>query len=137
MAGRFEIGYKNVKMLLKQMALVAIGGGAGSVLRFLAQKWISLGPLPKFPIGTMTVNVLGCLLIGLLFGWFSKNPVTAPDWKLFLMTGLCGGFTTFSAFTLESMVLLESSRWTSFLLYVCGSVILGTLATGAGYWFTK
>jgi len=137
MVGRFEIGYKNVRMLLKQMALVAIGGGAGSVLRFLAQKWISLGPLPKFPIGTMTVNVMGCLLIGLLFGWFSKNPATTPDWKLFLMTGLCGGFTTFSAFTLESMVLLESSRWTSFLLYVSGSVILGILATGAGYWFTK
>ena len=137
MVGRFEIGYKNVRMLLKQMALVAIGGGAGSVLRFLAQKWISLGPLPKLPIGTMTVNVMGCLLIGLLFGWFSKNPATTPDWKLFLMTGLCGGFTTFSAFTLESMVLLESSRWTSFLLYVSGSVILGILATGAGYWFTK
>ena len=137
MAGRFEIGNKNVSMLLKQMALVAIGGGAGSVLRFLAQKWINIGPLPKFPVGTMTVNLIGCLLIGLLFGWFSKSPEAGVDWKLLLMTGLCGGFTTFSAFTLESMVLLESSRWISFLLYVAGSVILGILATAIGYWITK
>lgn len=137
MVGRFEIGHKNVSMLLKQMALVAIGGGAGSVLRFLAQKWISFGPLPKFPVGTMTVNLIGCFLIGLLFGWFSKSPETGLDWKLFLMTGLCGGFTTFSAFTLESLILLESTRWMSFLLYVAGSVILGIFATAIGYWLTK
>ncbi len=124
-------------MLIKQMALVALGGAAGSVLRFLAQKWISLGPLPKFPIGTLTINLLGCLLIGLIFGLFTKNAGWSADWKLFLMTGLCGGFTTFSAFTLESMALLEAARFTSFILYISISVVAGILATIAGYWLTR
>lgn len=122
---------------MKQIALVAMGGAAGSVLRFLAQKWISFGPLPKFPIGTLTVNLVGCLLIGLFFGLFTKNASLHTDWKLFLMTGLCGGFTTFSAFTLESVALLEASRYTTFLTYISLSVVAGILATFAGYWLTR
>jgi CrcB protein len=115
--------------MMQQLLAVALGGAAGSVLRFLCQRALNND---AFPYGTFAVNIAGCLLIGLLWGLLLKNGLSNMA-RLLLITGFCGGFTTFSAFTQESILLLQQQRWTLFLLYVIGSVAAGLLATFAGY----
>jgi CrcB protein len=83
------------------------------------------------------VNITGCLLIGIFWGLSFRSFDTNESWKLFLMTGLCGGFTTFSAFTLEGVGLLKENRTGLFFLYIAGSVIAGLLATYAGMKLTR
>lgn len=118
--------------MTQQLFFVAIGGAAGSVLRFLCQRAYNNF---IFPYGTLAINIGGCLLIGILWGLLLKNGLNNSG-RLLLMTGFCGGFTTFSAFTLESIQLLTEQRWTTFLLYVLGSVTAGLLATFTGYKLT-
>lgn len=115
--------------MMRQLLLVAAGGAAGSVLRYICQRALSS---PLFPYGTLAVNVAGCLLIGILFGLFQKASFSSNIYLL-LVSGFCGGFTTFSAFTQESILMLTQQRWGLFLLYVLGSVTAGLLATFAGY----
>ncbi|HUP11594.1 MAG TPA: fluoride efflux transporter CrcB [Niastella sp.] len=115
--------------MMPQLLLVAAGGAAGSVLRFLCQRAFNNF---KFPYGTFAVNIIGCLLIGMLWALLLKNNLSNAG-RLLLMTGFCGGFTTFSAFTQESIQLLIEQRFALFLLYVTGSVAAGLLATFAGY----
>ena len=113
--------------MLSNLLLVAIGGGTGSMLRYLCQRWLNL----QFPWGTIAVNLAGCFLIGILWaislkGWDESR-------KLLLITGLCGGFTTFSAFTQENIQMIMDDRWFTAILYVIMSVAGGLLATFAGY----
>ena len=115
--------------MMQQWLLVALGGAAGSLLRFAGQKLL---PAQSFPYGTFGVNLTGCLLIGVFWAFFQKGALT-NDGRLLLITGLCGGFTTFSSFTLESMHLLQSGRWGVFILYIIASVVLGLLATFCGF----
>lgn len=115
--------------MMQQAVWVAIGGAAGSVLRFFCQQAFNNF---KFPYGTLIVNIAGCFLIGVLWGLFLKNS-SSTHLRLLLMTGFCGGFTTFSAFTQESIQALLQQRWGSFLLYVSVSVAAGLLATFTGY----
>lgn len=116
--------------MIKHLLIVGIGGGAGSIARYLLHR-LSLTLYPSvFPWGTFAVNIIGCFLIGLLWGSFTIRE--NETWKLLLMTGLCGGFTTFSAFTLESIQLLKEDRIFLFFIYVASSVIIGLLATYAG-----
>ena len=107
--------------------LVGIGGAAGSILRFALQRWVN----HSFPIGTFCVNIAGCFLIGIVWGLTSRG--LGENTRLFLATGFCGGFTTFSAFSQESLQLLMDDRWAFFLFYVMGSVIIGLLATYFGF----
>jgi fluoride exporter len=118
--------------MIKNILLVGLGGAAGSVLRFLCQKWISSITSLSFPLGTFLVNIAGCFLIGLFFSYATKHSYFNYNMQLLLMTGLCGGFTTFSAFTLEGMGLIREDKIGLFLLYIGGSVILGLLATWVG-----
>lgn len=115
--------------MIQQLLLVAAGGAAGSVLRYLGQR--SFNNL-IFPYGTMAVNIAGCFLIGILWGMLLKNSI-GNSGRLLLMTGFCGGFTTFSAFTQESIQLLLEQRWVPFLFYTLLSVTAGLLATFGGY----
>ena len=108
--------------------LVGLGGASGSMLRYLVQRWLNA----VFPVGTLIVNLFGCLLIGMLWAWAVKNNWNSNS-KLLLMTGFCGGFTTFSAFTIESIKMLENGRFLYFTIYFFCSTILGLLATFAGY----
>lgn len=118
--------------MIKNILLVAAGGGLGSMARYLCQKWVADHHPHAFPWGTFAVNIAGCFLIGIFWGIAFKSFATNENWKLFLMTGLCGGFTTFSAFTLESMGLLKEQRLGLFFSYIIASVVLSILATYAG-----
>lgn len=111
-----------------QVAAIAIGGAAGSVLRYGVQKAFNVS---SFPAGTLLVNIFGCLLIGMLWALFGKDGNEQK--RLLLMTGFCGGFTTFSAFTLEGLQMVMAGRWAVFFLYTTGSVVCGLAATFLGY----
>jgi fluoride exporter len=123
--------------MLKHILLVAIGGAVGSVARFLIQKYVHQMYPDPFPVGTFVVNLTGCLAIGLLYGITASHGILNTELRLLLMTGVLGGFTTFSAFSLESVGLLEQQRFMTFFLYIGGSVVLGLLATLAGAWLTR
>ncbi len=123
--------------MIKNILLVGLGGGLGSILRYLCQKWIyHLYPHP-FPWGTFTVNIGGCLLIGILFGLGEKASVLTPEWRLLLTTGFCGGFTTFSTFAYENMMLLRTGDTTYFLLYTILSIVLGVAGVFGGATLVK
>jgi CrcB protein len=124
-------------MLWKNILLVALGGSLGSVARFLSHKYIGSLSSHPFPTGTLLVNIIGCLLIGVFYGLSVKQNYLTPELRLLLMTGFCGGFTTFSAFTLEGMNLLQQQRVFLFLLYFAASVFIGLGATFLGYWVTS
>lgn len=117
--------------MISSILLVGLGGGLGSIARYGCQRWLSNMYPQAFPVGTFAVNIAGCLLIG-IFWALSLRQADSTNWKLFLMTGLCGGFTTFSAFTLEGVTLLKENRTGLFFLYAAGSVVLGLLATYIG-----
>ena len=123
--------------MLKQLLLIGTGGFIGSVARFLVSRlnnridWLSI------PIGTLTVNVLGSLLIGFLIGISEKSPILTVEWRMFLMVGLCGGFTTFSSFSGENLVLIKNGQILPMLLYTGLSIFLGFIAVYLGYISTK
>jgi CrcB protein len=91
----------------------------------------------QFPLGTFSVNLIGCFLIGAFVGLAEKGNILSPETRLFLITGICGGFTTFSTFSYDNIALLKSGEWFFFLLYIFGSVILGLLATYLGLLLIK
>jgi CrcB protein len=119
-------------MIFKNILIVGIGGGLGSITRFLCQKYISAWYPHPFPFGTFLVNILGCFLIGVFYALAEKGNILTPEWRLFLTTGICGGFTTFSAFAYENVTLLRSGDFLYFGLYIAGSVFLGIIATFGG-----
>lgn len=121
---------------MKYALLVFLGGGVGSVLRYWVGKLFQ-GPLGTFPTGTMTVNVVGSLLIGVLVGYGLKNGGLSEPQTLLLVTGFCGGFTTFSAFALENQTFLKAGDYTSFVLYTFGALILGIAAVVLGLFLSK
>lgn len=118
--------------MIKAVLLVGLGGGTGSMLRYAVQKWIPAQDQSVFPLSTFLVNLIGCFLIGILWSLAGRYSGWNEEFKLLLMTGLCGGFTTFSAFTFEGIGLLKENKPGLFFLYVTGSVVLGLLATWAG-----
>ncbi|HET8854544.1 MAG TPA: fluoride efflux transporter CrcB [Salinimicrobium sp.] len=115
---------------MKDLLLVFLGGGAGSVLRFMISR--SLSPVSGFPMGTFTVNIIGCLLIGLILGLGQKYELFSPGTTLLLVTGFCGGFTTFSTFAFENQQLLRSGDILNFSLYTLASIALGIAAVVLG-----
>jgi len=120
-----------------KVLLIGLGGGLGSILRYLTQE-LSVRILPvTFPFGTFFVNVIGCFVIGLLFALTEKFAGFSAEWRLFLITGVCGGYTTFSTFSLESFSLVKEGNYAYFLVYVLASVVVGILATVAGYFLFR
>ena len=118
--------------MIKDILFVGLGGGIGSMARFLCQRWMLAAFPGAFPAGTFLVNIAGCFLIGLFWSAFTRSFDAGENWRLFLMTGFCGGYTTFSAFTLESINLVREQKTGLFFLYIGTSVVLGLLATWAG-----
>ena len=117
---------------MKLLFYIFLGGGIGSVCRYLLTLSINRQLTTTFPTGTFVVNITGCLLIGLLYGIAIRYSWFNTEWRLFLITGICGGYTTFSAFSYEAVGLIRVGNYGYFLLYVAGSVVIGLLATILG-----
>jgi len=118
---------------MKQLLIVGLGGFIGSVLRFLVSKLNLYVHFLSIPVGTLTVNILGSFVIGILAGVSAKSEIITPDLRLFLMVGICGGFTTFSSFSNENMMLMQNGQFLSALLYTGLSILLGFIAVYLGY----
>ncbi len=121
---------------MKQFLLVFLGGGMGSLLRFSVGKILNR-PTWEIPLGTLTVNLIGSFIIGLILGFAIKNNSLNSNLSLFVATGFCGGFTTFSAFAYENYSFLKSGDFTNFFLYASASIILGLLAVLLGLTLIK
>jgi len=111
--------------MLERCLVVACGGGLGALVRYLAAGWVAERTALAFPLGTLVVNVLGCLLIGALVGWFEARHLFGGSLQLFVFPGLLGGFTTFSAFGLETWDLSRRGQAGAAVLYVLASIGLG------------
>jgi CrcB protein len=123
--------------MIKTLLLVGTGGFFGSVSRFLASRFMQNYFPSAFPFGTFFVNITGCFLIGLIYGFSEKSSLLTSNWKLFLAVGFCGGFTTFSTFANENLALLRDGEFFNFILYTFLSVFLGIAATFIGVLLTK
>ena len=119
--------------MLKNYLFVALGGMAGSLIRYAASQWIRPS---HFPWATLSVNILGSLVIGLVAGYFNR-PGTDDAIRLLLATGFCGGFTTYSAFSAENVQLLQGGHYSTALSYIAATLLLGFGATAAGFILTK
>lgn len=116
--------------MFKNFILVGLGGALGSMLRYAAATFITA---KHFPAATFAVNIAGSFIIGAVLALSIKDQSFLNNWKIFLATGICGGFTTFSAFSAENMVLLQNGKYFIALLYIALSIVLGIGAAWLGY----
>ena len=119
--------------MIHKILLIGAGGFIGSVARYFLSRLNLTIDFFSIPVGTLVVNITGSLLIGFLIGFADKSNLLTENWRLFLMVGLCGGFTTFSSFTGENLVMLHSAQYLSVILYTTLSIFLGFLAVYLGF----
>ncbi|NTV19260.1 MAG: fluoride efflux transporter CrcB [Bacteroidales bacterium] len=123
--------------MFKLILIIGTGSFIGGVSRFLASRYIQNTVISGFPYGTLFVNILGCLLIGIFYGMSERGNFMSAEMRLFLTVGFCGGFTTFSTFASENLSLLKDGNFFYFALYTALSVFLGLMATYFGNLVTK
>jgi len=123
--------------MIKQIVFVGLGGAVGSILRYLTALLVLKHWSSAFPLGIFTVNMLGCLLIGLLIGLLDRNQAVNPDLRFLLITGFCGGYTTFSTFSAENLTLFQAGNYGTAIAYIGASVVLGLFAVWLGLFLTK
>ena len=121
---------------MKELLVVGAGSFLGGGFRYLLSQFIQSKTLITFPLGTLGVNIIGCLLIGIVFGIIERGNMN-PEWRLFLATGILGGFTTFSTFSLETVTMIRDGQSLSALAYVALSVVIGLAATFVGISVTR
>jgi CrcB protein len=121
---------------MKLAIIIGIGSFIGGFSRYLLSLLIQAKTAPPFPLHTLIVNIIGCFFIGIVFGFFDKGQIT-NEWKLFFTTGILGGFTTFSAFSIETLTLFRQGYAGYALLYIFASVFLGLLLTCLAYLLVK
>ena len=121
--------------MLKNILLVFLGGGFGSVIRYLISK-IDFAS-NYYPYNTLAVNIIGSLMLGVIIGYFLKNENINSNYLIFFTTGFCGGFTTFSAFANESLKMLTEGELVSFFSYLFFSIFFGICAVFLGFYISK
>jgi CrcB protein len=121
----------------RSLILVGIGGMFGSLSRFLTAFFLTKWFPSPFPFGTFAVNLAGCLLIGIVYGLSLRTDWLTPDWRVFLATGFCGGFTTMSSFSLENVILLQDKDHTTFAAYFFLSLLICPAMTFLGLFVTR
>ncbi len=124
-------------LMMRTLLLIGLGGGIGSILRYLTSVVIQKYYATVFPLATLVVNILGCLLIGIIMGLLEKNQVNDSAMKWLLVTGFCGGFTTFSAFGYENIRLLQNGNVFLPFVYISASIILGLGSVWIGFILVK
>jgi fluoride exporter len=117
---------------MKSLLLVFLGGGLGSVVRYSLGKWINLWHTHHFPLATLIINVVACLLLGFIIGLADHKQIISPAMRLFWAVGFCGGFSTFSTFSNETLSLIQNGFTISLLLYILLSLLLCVAATLGG-----
>ncbi|MBW6491745.1 MAG: fluoride efflux transporter CrcB [Lentimicrobium sp.] len=123
--------------MFKIILFIGSGSFLGGIARYLLSRGIQNSVITSFPLGTFWVNILGCFLIGLIYGLSDRGTPMSNELRLFLAVGFCGGFTTFSTFSNENLALLRDGSILYFSLYAGLSVFLGLLATFGGHALTK
>lgn len=123
--------------MIKSIMLVGFGGFAGSIARFLVSKYFQEHYATVFPWGTFAVNILGSLLIGIIYGLSEKGDLLSPEIRLLIAVGFCGGFTTFSTFSNDAFLLLRQQEWFRVAFYTSLSFFLGLIAVYSGRVITK
>lgn len=118
--------------MIRYMLLAGIGGFVGTCLRYLTGKLCHLWALGGFPLGTFVVNIIGSFLIGALLGLAEKENMLSPAANVMLVTGFCGGFTTFSSFADDIFLLMQHKQWSIFAVYTALSLVLGVLMVWGG-----
>ena len=121
---------------MKELIYVFIGGGLGSLVRFLLGKWVNAFHNSHFPFGTFAVNIIACFTLGFIIGLADHKHILSPTTRLFWAVGFCGGFSTFSAFSSETLALFQQGQNSTMLLYILLSVVLCVFATFAGLFIT-
>ena len=122
---------------MNQLLLIFIGGGLGSLVRFAFSKFIQENMDKTFPFGTLGVNVLASLILGILVGMFEAKTLINPNYRAFIAIGFCGGFSTFSTFSNDTLQLIQNNRITEAFLNIFLNVILCLLATFGGLMLAK
>ena len=120
-----------------KLLIIGLGGFLGSVARYVTAKFVDDKLSPAFPYGTLTVNILGSFLLGIIYIIALRKAGLTENGRLFLGVGFCGGFTTFSAFALENFSLVQDKLVGTSVLYISLSVVGGILALAAGVWVAR
>src|SRR5258706_5530683 len=123
--------------MYRSLLLVAIGSCIGGVSRFLCQQFVQKHFPSSIPLGTLSVNIIGCFIIGVIYGLANKNDILSPELRMFIATGFCGGYTTFSSFAYENISLIQEGEFYYMGLYILLSLVIGFAAVYAGILFTK
>ncbi|MFZ4106810.1 fluoride efflux transporter CrcB [Flavobacterium sp.] len=123
--------------MFKTILFIGIGGAIGSILRYLTSVMVTKYWASQFPLATFVTNVLGCFIIGLFIGLLEKYNLANSSLKWFLITGFCGGYTTFSAFGFENYSLFNSNNSSLAFIYIAMSVLIGLFAVWLGLFVSK
>ena len=123
--------------MLRTILLVGTGGFIGSIMRYLVQIMVEKNLSDTFPYGTMIANITGSFIIGIVFALSEKGNLLSSEWRIFLAVGICGGFTTFSSFAYNNLMMIKEQSYIPFLINAAGSLALGILAVYLGIIFIR